>query len=167
MSLVSALALVANLLALGSSGADSSAFDSLRVLQARAFDKAHPSLSIGVGSDYDLLLVSPRGKLLRFGRGVAEAQRRREFAADHFPGRVTQIHVEDAIAGTWKLRVAVDGDMKWLSVYAFASGSSAWDVIAPINHDHAQWWKLRLSRDAKRDTCWMKMARWKREKIRR
>jgi hypothetical protein len=163
------LALATYMLALGAGGMDSLSADSARVIRYQAWKKVHSELVIGVDSDYDLLLVDPQGKSLRFGKGVDEGLWRHEFRADHArPGSVTQIHIPEPSAGQWKLRVAIERDVKALTVQTFAScGGSADDCLAPAKRDYAQWWKISFSRDAKRDTCWMRLVRWKREKIRR
>ena len=164
------LALVLGMVLMSSEGSgDNASVDSARASRGYVWTQSQRALSIGVNSDFDLELLDPHGKLLRFGKGVADAEWRNGFgsAVDHgAPGRITQIHLSNPSSGTWKLRVAVDVDMKVLSVDAFSNGGcSANDFVAPMRRDRAQWWKLKLSWNATRDTCSMKLVRWKQERI--
>ena len=165
---ISALALALGMLTIAlESGKASPSVDSTGIEQRQPRTQTQRTLSLGINSCFDIELLNPRGARMRVGTGVPDREWRKEYSCSWgTPGRITQIHVDYPYEGTWKLRVAVDRDMKVLSIDAFSDGGcSASDFLTPMKRDRAQWWKLKLSWNATRDTCSMKLVRWKQERL--
>lgn len=135
---------------------------------SRAAARAAPASDSGlvyvrVKGQPDIDLVGPGGKSVRARKGVV--------LQNDFPGQAeaysvpptTQIAFKNPPEGRWKLRVRGNEQRRQVVTVlrSLDSGRKVCDAADTvfIGRNDSQWWDLRWSGEAGRDTCWVGMTR--------